>query len=109
MRKTTNDSASYKWGTDSVTTGNLYEFPEPINVSSIPITKDAITKQKICDDSDRVRFFKTGRLIQVNNELGKCFFIGHKIPENGAKKSNRKYIFGLPLPQLVEAEVATLS
>ncbi len=92
----TNNCTLYTWGTDSAVVGNLYQFTETIGAASIATSKDKTVNKKVCVDDDQIRLFKTARLFQVNNELEKYFFIGHKVPENGAKKSNRRYVFGLP-------------
>ena len=94
-----NDCTPRVWGKDSVIVNGLYEFSEPVKSASLAVSKDTPANKKVVANDDQVRSFKTARLFQVNEELGKFFFIGHKVPENGAKKSNRKYVFGLPIPQ----------
>jgi len=95
-----NDSVPVLWREDrAVIIGNLYQFPEPIKAASLAVSKDTPVNKKVVADDDQERSFKIARLFQVNEETGKCVFIGHKVPEPGCKKSNRKYVFGLPIPQ----------
>ena len=91
-----NDSNPILWDAKNVLIGCLYNFSEPVEVPSDTFTGKT-AKKKVCVDDDTIRTFKTGRLSHVDEN--KAYFTGHKVPQNGAKKSNRKYVFGLPIPQ----------
>ena len=95
-----NDSIPVLWREDrAVVIGNLYNFPEPIKAASLAVSKETPVNKKVIADNDLVRTFRTARLFQINEETEKFFFIGHKVPEPGCKKSNRKYVFVLPFPK----------
>lgn len=94
-----NDSIPILWDAKNVIVGGLYEFPKPVNVPSLRIisTTNLEKSKKYNVEEGEERSFKTARLFQFNEELEKCFFSGHKVPEPGCKKSNRKYVFGISI------------
>ena len=98
MNSTQNACSPCAWGTKKLVVGELYEFNEIVSApsSSIISKKEFEKSKKICLDESEIRNFKTARLFQINEEHNKVFFVGHKVPNSGCKKSNRKYLFSLP-------------
>jgi hypothetical protein len=87
------------WGVDQPVVGNVYKFPEVIEVASVPLSEkrnrsEALTSKPNITPS--VRPFKSGRVLSFDEINKTVKFSGYKA--KASKNRDRKYEFILSLP-----------